>query len=207
MQRLETEIKLRIDSFPDYLKLLGCLGPMDTEEHQRSAFFDSEDQRLGQAGWALRVRIEGRRGLITLKGMASDHGLAVTRREIEAEVPRAVASEVCDLRRDILSLDAEPVEVVKRDFPGISLTRLVMFDNLRRSRRMQLGDGVYTLEVDKTQFPDGSVEYELEVEVTDPEEAERVEEHLRRMFGSLGIPFVRQSETKLARALHHLGAI
>ncbi|RME18782.1 MAG: CYTH domain-containing protein, partial [Candidatus Zixiibacteriota bacterium] len=163
-----------------------------------------EQQDLAKAGWALRVRVDNNGGLITLKGAPSEHGMAVTRREIEAELPRRVASEICELQRDILSLDTEPVQQVKRDFPGVALTRLVTFHNLRRSKTINVGDVNYRVELDKTQFPDGTVDYELEVELPDAAQGDIIGDYLNKLFHALHIPVSRQPDSKLARALQHL---
>ena len=76
-QGVEIEIKLQLGSFTDYLKLVGFLGQIESEEHQINGFFDTEDRRLAKGGWAFRVRAEDRRGLITLKSIPTVSGMAV----------------------------------------------------------------------------------------------------------------------------------
>ena len=82
---LEIEIKLRLGSFMDYLKLVGRLSPIDEETQHINGFFDTEDRRLAKGGWALRVRAESHRGLVTIKSIPTEAGMAVVRREIESE--------------------------------------------------------------------------------------------------------------------------
>ncbi|MCP4679009.1 MAG: CYTH domain-containing protein [Deltaproteobacteria bacterium] len=200
-RNLEIEIKLQLESFTDYLKLVGSLSPIQDEDHHFNVFFDSADRKLSQSGAALRLRAEGKRGLVTFKSSISQKGSAVIRREIEAEINRASAIEIMTGRSDVLSLDEEPVRVVREEFEGVSLVKLVEFHNDRQSKVFRIGDYDYTLEIDKTEFGDGSVDYELEVELQHEGQLEVVEDKLRRMFEKLDIPYQRQKQSKLERAL------
>ncbi|MEW6050671.1 MAG: CYTH domain-containing protein [Candidatus Zixiibacteriota bacterium] len=199
--RMEIEIKLKLESFMDYLKLLGFLGQIESEEHHINGFFDTEDRKLAKAGWALRVRAENHRGVVTVKSIPTQSGLAVIRQEIEAEIGRGLAVEVLNLHHDVLQLPVMPVEFIKKEFPGIRLARLIQFENIRQKKLFKIGDYNYLLEVDKTEYSDGSLDYELEVELSDASRIETVEDHLRKLFASLGIPFEKQAESKFARAL------
>lgn len=201
-QRIEIEIKLRIECFPDYLKLVGFLGNPDAEERQINAFFDSEDHALLKDGWGLRVRVENTRGLVTLKGSsAADIDMAVIREEIEEEVSRGMALAMINLETDILAADLAPIRHVQEMYPDLPLARLVRFENQRLRKQHRIGDYQYMVELDRTEFSDGSCDYELEMEVDQQEQVGTVVESLRRLFASLNIPFERQPETKFARAL------
>ena len=198
---LEIEIKIRLGSFMDYLKLVGRLSPIDEEIQHINCFFDSEDRRLAKGGWALRVRAESHRGLVTIKSIPTQAGMAVVRREIESEIPRGLAMDILALRHDVLTVDTPPVQFIKTEFPGVELTKLILFENTRQLKKYTIGDCEYLLEIDKTAFSDGSVEYELEVEFTDMAQLDKIEEGLRRLLASLDIPFERQSDSKFHRAL------
>ena len=201
-QKVEIEIKLKIECFPDYLKLVGFLGNPDAEEQQVNAFFDSEDHVLLKAGWGLRVRADGTRGLITFKGpAASDTDMAVVREEIEEEISRGLAISMINLEADVLSAEVSPISHVRAQFPDLALARLVRFENQRLRKQYRIGDYQYMLELDRTEFSDGSCDYELELEVDHQQQVDTVVEALRRIFSSLNIPFERQEETKFARAL------
>jgi uncharacterized protein YjbK len=204
-KNLEIEIKLQLTSFTDYLKLVGFLGQIESEEHQVNGFFDTEDRQLAKAGWAFRVRAEDRRGLVTIKSISTRTGMAVIRQEIEAEIPRGTAMEALNLHTDVLALEIMPVQFIKRDFPNIQLAKLIQFNNTRQKKLFRIGDNNFLLEVDKSEYSDGSVDYELEVELNDTKQIEVVEDHLRKLFGSLGIPFERQAESKFSRALCRAG--
>lgn len=201
VKNVEIEIKLKLESFTDYLKLMGYLGQIESEEHQINAFFDTEDRLLAKSGWALRVRAENKRGLVTVKSIPTTEGAAVVRQEIEAEIPRGVAYDIIGLRTDLMSMTLMPVDFIKTQFPNLQLAKLIQFDNIRQKKLFRIGGENYLLEVDKTLYTDGSVDYELEVELTDPERIGQVEDHLRKLFASLAIPFEHQAESKFARGL------
>ena len=202
-RNLEIEIKLQLGSFTEYLKLIGYLGNIESEDHLVSCFFDSEDRQLSAAGWALRVRVHNDRGLVTVKGIPTESSMAVVRQEIEAEIGRGTALEIVNLQVNVLDLSVEPIAFIREKFPSLSLAKLVTFRTTRQRKDYKIGDYRYTLEIDKTEYIDGSVDYELEVELPGTERIVTVEDNLRKLFASLGIPFVKQSESKFARALEH----
>lgn len=197
----EIEIKLNLGSFTNYLKLMGFLGQTEKEERHLNAFFDTEDRKLSAAGWALRVRAENHRGLVTIKSIAKETGSAFIRQEIEAEISRSEALDILALQVDVMDLPVLPVEYLTEKLGRLEVMILVKFENLRQKKFFKIADYTYLLEIDKTEFGDGSVDYELEVELPDTSRLETVEDSLRRMFGSLSIPFETQSESKFARAL------
>ena len=197
----EIEIKLDLGSFTNYLKLLGFLGQIEHEELQQNGFFDSEDRKLAKAGWALRVRVEKQRGLVTIKSIPVKPGLAVVRQEIEAEIPRRDAIDILNGNRDIMTLQVMPIDYIKDKIAKFQVAPLVKFNNLRQTKLFKIVDSSYMLEIDKTEFSDGSSDYELELEMSDTSRLDTIEAALRRLFSQLGIPFVRQSESKFGRAL------
>jgi len=197
----EIEIKLDLGSFTNYLKLLGFLGQIEHEELQQNGFFDSEDRKLAKAGWALRVRVEKKRGLVTIKSIPVKPGLAVVRQEIETEIPRRDAVAILNGDMDVMSLQVIPVDYIKDKIAKVKVAPLVKFDNLRQTKLFRIDDSSYMLEIDKTEFSDGSNDYELELELSDTSRIDIVEAALRRLFSQLSMPFVKQSESKFGRAL------
>lgn len=197
----EIEIKLDLQSFSNYLKLIGFLGRIDRETHQVNTFFDTEEGVLAENGWALRVRVENERGLVTLKGMAAIKGAASLRRELESEITRGEANEIIHLRSDLMKLDCPAIAYVRDRFGEFALMRVIQFDNDRQCKEFKIGDGNYLLEIDKTKFSDGSVDYELEVELPEIGYREDVEDKLQKLLASLSIPYIKQPKSKLSRAL------
>jgi uncharacterized protein YjbK len=203
----EIEIKLDLESFTNYLKLMGFLGQVEHEDQHINAFFDTEDRQLAKAGWGLRVRAEGARGLVTLKGERGGTGPARIRDEIEAEVRRGEAMDVLNLRKDIMSFFIPPIDYVRKEWGDIKVAKLVHFESTRQKKPFRIGDYNYVLELDKTQFIDGSVDYELELELPDESLIVIVEDNLRKLFASLDIPFKLQTESKMVRALKKAGML
>ncbi len=197
----EIEIKLDLGSFTNYLKLMGFLGQTEKEERHLNAFFDTEDRKLSQAGWALRVRAENQRGLITIKSIARESGSAFIRQEVEAEINRSVALDILALQSDVMEQPVLPIEYLIEKVGRVDVMILVKFENIRQKKFFRIGDFNYLLEIDKTEFGDGSVDYELEVELPDISRLETVDDSLRRIFSSLAIPYEIQTESKFSRAL------
>lgn len=200
---LEIEIKLDLGSFANYLKLLGHIGHLDAEKDQRNAFFDTEDQQLRKLGWALRVRSEDKGGLVTLKSTSTQTGAAAIRDEIEEQIPLPMARSILELQTDLMTLSNRPVDYARDLINDSGLTRLVEFRNLRKNKIIRLGEYDYQLEIDKTQYNNGSVDYELELELTNRDQIENVSDALQKLLESLDIPFEKQTESKFARALEH----
>jgi len=198
----EIEIKLDLGSFTNYLKLVGFLGELEQEDRQINGFFDTEDQQIAKMGWALRVRAENERGLVTVKGISAAEGLVVIRQEIEADITRGQAIDILNLRMDVMSLTNSPVDFIKEKVGDQSLTQLVKFSNTRQKKTFRIADKGYLFEIDKTEFNDGSVDYELELELEHTGDLATIEDKLRHLFSSLDIPFEHQTQSKFHRALN-----
>ena len=198
----EIEIKLDLGSFTNYLKLLGFIGQIEAEKQQLNCYFDTPDGKLKEDGWALRLRLERDRGIVTLKSTTATTGTAAIRDELEGEVPHDQAYAVVHGQSGILQLDAEPLRALAEKYGKLPLEKTVQFSNTRQTKKHRIHDLNYTLEVDKTEFADGSVDYELEVELSDPAYIDQVETYLRRLFDTLDIPFSHQPVSKLARAVN-----
>jgi uncharacterized protein YjbK len=201
----EIEIKLDLGSFTNYLKLIGFLGHIEDEVYHVNGFFDTEERELARQGWALRVRAENSRGLVTIKSIGSHTGIAAVRQEIEAQIGRGEAMAIINLQADIMDLSVLPIEYLKEQVGQVKVARLVQFENVRQKKLFKIGDQNYMLEVDKTEFNDGSVDYELELELSDTARLDTIEANLRKLFLSLDIPFASQKESKFNRALSRAG--
>ncbi|RKX24952.1 MAG: hypothetical protein DRP47_10600 [Candidatus Zixiibacteriota bacterium] len=197
----EIEVKLNLGSFLNYLKLTGYLGQVDYQLSQVNCFFDTEDRLLSSKGWALRVRTEEQNGLVTLKSEVSSDTRVAIRNELEAPAPYDIATEIIQLKRDIFDLDIPPITYIKEQFGEIKLARLVRFENKRQRISFRLGNNSYDFDIDTTTFSDGSIDYELEVELSSEDLVDAANNDLRKLFTSLTIPFENQTESKLARAL------
>ena len=115
--------------------------------------------------------------------------------------------EIINLRRDVMSLAVMPVEFIKEKVGDQALMRMVKFDNIRQKKVIKIGYENYLLEIDKTEYNDGSVDYELELELTHTNNLDVIEDHLRKLFNSLDIPFEKQTKSKFHRALKKGGIL
>lgn len=203
----EIEINIDLGSFTNYLKLIGFLGKIESEDHHLNVFFDTEDRILSQNGWALRVRAENSRGLVTVKSIPEREGMAVVRQEIQAEIPRGQSLDIINLHQDVMSLNVMPIDFIKEKVKDTPLCRLVKFENTRQKKVFKIADCNFLLEIDKTEYNDGSVDYELELELSHTNNLEIVEDQLRKLFNSLDIPFTHQKRSKFHRALIKAGVI
>ena len=148
--------------------------------HQVNHFFDTTHNALWRNGLALRLREEEGVFRLTLKGdeeKRSADGVLTERMEVEVEVAPELAglllagsaspgqvladagAEVAQLRMDAALAGAEP--------------RLIgRFENKRtRLPLVDLGGGLgpVLFELDRTRFPDGRIDCEIEVEAHDAE--------------------------------------
>ena len=198
---LEIEIKIQLESFTDYLKLLGYLGPIDREEHHHNAFFDSLEKELAGAGYVLRVRSTDQAGSITLKSSGSQRDALAVREEIIGEIGSVMARRIIEGHADLMTIETEPVVVVRRMFPDLKPQLMLQFRNERHVKRHRLGECDIEFEIDKTEFADGSNEYEIEVELADVDQFEPVNTCLMRLLHTLSIPYIAQTKSKFERAL------
>lgn len=201
----EIEIKLDLGSSANYLKLTDFLGQINNENHQSNMFFDTENRILASHGWAFRIRLEKDRGLVTIKSLATEQGAAFIRQEIEEEIPLLTAQNVIQHEADIMKLEILPVRHIRHLIGSSNLKKLITFENHRKKKLLKIDDHDYLMEIDKTEFSNGVVDYELEIELSVLPQLKKVQNYVEKLFTSLDIPFVIQKESKLERALRHGG--
>lgn len=209
----ESELKVVLESFADYLKLVGSLAPIDSEIIQKNAFFDTSDRVLGNDGWVLRVRTEtysftgDSRGLVTLKGLDTGAAEFTERTEIEQSIEHDLAEQLIVGAADLFDYALEPVDYLSRRYGRLTLSRLFKFTNIRKTKQQSIGRLQYLLEVDKSEFADGAVDYELEIEVNDSADQPLVAVQIKKLLQSLGLHFQIQKASKFERALTRAGLI
>jgi cellulose biosynthesis protein BcsQ/uncharacterized protein YjbK len=212
--RQEIEFKVSVDgpeAFSALEEVLAGDAPVTRRtKRQRNHFFDTADRAFEDTGAALRLREEEGRFLLVAKGAATSEGEVLTKRaeeEVELASPDAKA---------ILSGAADPLEVLGEQLGsppprlvasmreaagGSPIVRLGAFEN----ERTVLGPVEVSLEgrerslefeLDRTEFPGGRVDFEVEVEVQDVGAAGADE--LRALFARAGIEW-RSAPSKAAR--------
>ncbi len=203
----EIEIKLTLSSFTDYLKLIGFVGKADKKVRQLNIFYDTASGQISKLGYALRLRIESDRGIVTLKSTTIQKGKAAVRNEIEESITLETAKEV-QQNSDLLSLQIAPILYLLSQSKGLhNLKPIVQFENERIKKEIDLHDSLYVFEIDKTEYSEGRIDYELEIELSDIDKIDDAESDLQKLFKVLEIEFIVQKKSKLERALEIAGHI
>jgi len=215
--RIEREFKLRIPSGAALAELRARLGgPVAHPVLQVNHFFDTEGRALGGARIALRLRSEtapstGTTFVLALKGpLLAEASSLAARPEAELALTESAA-------RGLLSGARSPIELLRTSSlsesalvrracalaGGEPVRRLGAFENERtRVGPLRFPPGSpgppLVFELDRTRFPDASLEHELEVELPADARPAEVERALSDLLSSLGIR-PEPSESKAAR--------
>lgn len=167
---------------------------------QRNHFFDTSARALRRGRIALRLREEADTFALALKGPRSDGGGALAARpEEELALDHPTARAILAGARSPLevlgtsALASAPLVARARELAlGEPLVRLGGFEN----ERLRIGplrfppDGAgppLVFELDRTRFPGGRVDREVELELPAGADAALVEEALRALLARLGI--------------------
>jgi adenylate cyclase, class 2 len=88
---VETEIKVRINDFPEFRRQIGRLKTnlISPRHFEDNYLFDFEDARLRAGQCLVRVRFSAGKSFLTFKGPPKAEGLFKTREELEIEVGSA----------------------------------------------------------------------------------------------------------------------
>jgi hypothetical protein len=222
----EVELKLGLPSAATHLRLreaLDASGAFVRAVRQENLYFDGTGGELSGASITLRVRVEQEDGtartLLTLKAGHTRRGEVMDRAEWESALPLGVEAVRSDPSQ-LLTLDLDPVRELMRLVPKLTALRcLGGLLNERRVYRVTLdlpgaeptppttaagaSGRVETLwELDRAEFPDGSVDHELEVELGGLPPAvgiESVVAAVRVRLTRLGVETVEQPLAKYAR--------
>lgn len=230
---IEAELKLLLRDEAAYDCVARALGH-PTAVRQTNCFFEDDAGRLRAARIAVRLRAEGDARCLTLKGddPESAEGGALARRiELEAtmsepafEAALASGLELAPwLERFAREAGADPLPPPLARFLAAihaatrdrRLACRARFDNHRAIARLTLADDAGALPIelalDRTLFPGGRVDHEIEVELDpeatgDPRLAPRVERALRRWLVEIGAGEATAAASKLARLHRALDA-
>ena len=203
----EIELKLSLPSFADYLKLIGFVGEVDSSISQKNIFYDSQDREISALGYALRMRIELSRAIVTLKSTTVQKGKAAIRMEMEETITIEQAMHI-EKNNNLLELDIYPIQQLLSQTKKIkTLKAIVQFKNERIKKEILLGDNSYLFEVDKTTYANGQIDYELEVELPDIDTIDSAEADFQKLFKILEIEFFTQKKSKFERALEIEGLL
>lgn len=190
-------------------RVLAVLGPVTATKRQVNHIFDTPSGRLRAERYAVRLRLEDGVPIVTVKGPSQRVG-AHTSARTEAEA--VVDSEQA---RGILSGDLDPVAALQsrvaspayaalyagleRARRGEPLRVVGSFENVRRTIDVELpGELRLIVELDRTSLPGGSVDEEIEIELTDVARVAEVEAWLEARAAAAGVE-LRASSPKVSR--------
>jgi uncharacterized protein YjbK len=204
----EIEFKFAVDGAESFNNLVVQLGMprsvLSNSVTQVNHFFDSHSLCLHNADLAVRLRVQDRKNIFTIKGKSSYHAedrQALSQRiEVETEIPDHAA-------HDLLEGHIAPVDIIKQYLPLHADSLLEMIDHacvdeplkyigkfsneriILPEYRLESGEISTNIvfELDSSTFLDGSVEHEVEVEISDITHADEIHHALTNILEKAGI--------------------
>lgn len=198
----ERELKVRLACESDWAKVALALGGAGLTKRQVNYYFDTADRELSRRRCMLRIREVGGACVLTYKrGLALDGGFfqAV---EIEAAVNQSLLAgleEGAALAASSVLEASEPFQQMRRD----GVVGALLYQGAMVNERQVFGlDGGEKLELDRTDFGAGRVDYEIEMETPNREGALNF---VQRLCARADVAFSLQGETKYERFLRWRG--
>lgn len=114
----ETELKFQVPEAARAAVRRAVATPKAQRTRLRARYFDTADRRLAAAGVALRLRLEGRQWVQTLKGARAglaqrlEHEVRLPAGPVELDLRRHDGTPAAEALRDALGADAPPLQMV-----------------------------------------------------------------------------------------------
>ena len=214
----ELEFKMRVTDMNDFTALARVLPELGDvvkikPANQVNHFFDTNDWALQRHGCVVRLREEDGSYTITAKGPPRQTIDRTLSNRVEEEVAVDAARA-----RQILTGKLSPLDALKMRHSGQHATltselirtlghrELLHVGSFQNERRRvgpvvvptESGPPLHVLfEMDRTQFPDGRIDHEVEIEIHH-EDPSRCRDALKALFTEAGIPW-RSAPSKSAR--------
>jgi uncharacterized protein YjbK len=204
----ERELKYRIPDAAAFERIVQAASPQSPPVPlvQRTHVFDTPDRRLFDAGYRLRLREEGGLWILTAKGPQADGDEAAQHQpEVEAPVlAEAARAIVQGLDSPLIALALSPTlreadrtwaQQMLGQFGALPLEHVGIFVNERMRIPWRQSGAPFQamLELDRTVFPGGKVDFELEVELPAQVQSGQVDAVIRRWLEDAGIAPQRSS--------------
>ncbi len=188
---MEREVKLRLADEASWQRLQAVLGDPSASLDQVNLYLDTPSLEVaGRRGMLRLRRQDGTWSLTWKRGLRMEQGYFEA---LEVECPLDEAAGQCP---DLAALEhLPPVRSLRADGVAGPLALQGEVRNLRQ--RYPLTDGS-VLELDRTTFPGGRVDFEVEVETMHPEQVTSLLEDLARRAG---VVLQAQDRTKYERFL------
>jgi uncharacterized protein YjbK len=176
----ETELKFRVSDERAFTALAAAARrPLPSPTVQINHFFDSPDFRLSAARYAVRLREEHGSFVLCAKGpeRTSEDGTLTSRSEEEVQVDADAAAAILEGRASALAIltsradarSAPLLSTMNELAADVPLVQAGSFRNERARLPITLNvDGAwipFEFELDRTTFPGGRTDYEIEVEL------------------------------------------
>ena len=204
---LEKELKISIDDEAIWCNLREVLGGAQSRVlNQINTYFDTADRTLLAAGdMMVRVRQENEAIEVTVKDriVIDSSTASLQTRERTASLSAAQWRQVHRGECDLTALDVDLCRIL-RDEAGGSLFPIGSIVNTRFT--YELEDG-YIAELDRTEFPGGRIDFEVEVELRLPHHSfEGAKRALAAPLEIAGVEMIVPSSPKYQRFLACLAA-
>lgn len=193
----EQELKFRLRGESDWARLQEVLGPPAQRLEQVNTYLDTPDRAVAGGRGMVRLRSENGERVLTFKrGVRVEGGYFEAR---EVEVPLGEAEWERARAGDLEALEAlEPLRALRDSGVRGPLAPSGEVRNLRQRFPLPSGE---VLELDRTLFPNGREDFEIEVETRRPEEIRR---EVQALAERAGIELEVQRRTKYERFLEAL---
>jgi uncharacterized protein YjbK len=187
---VEQELKFALANRGVFDQLLSALGPPQQSLQQANHYFSTQAEWPDPL-WTLRLRQENDQFEVTLKSGRRQLGNFFEAREINHPVSPTEAQQFLSLQWPEPFWQWPPLQVLRGEF---GVQAVVLVGSLRNHRHCCPQPSGWMAELDETFFPDGSIDYELEVETNQPQRVLAELEPYRELLGS-------QDKTKYRRFL------
>lgn len=191
--QLEQEIKYWMAGPDEFATVLNFLGPAQGVLLQRNHYF-SDRQGQPSPDWVLRLRDQDGQHELTLKLGRSQRAGYFESLEVSCEVEPELAGLILQGEWPESLRNSAPMQRLRQEF---GLDRPTLLGSLVNRRHPCPQSAGWVAELDITQFPNGQVDYELEIET---DQLELVQAQLQPLAGLLN----PQTKTKYRRFLERI---
>ena len=201
----ELELKLDLQNQEALNRLLTHFSWQGPPLLQNNYFFDAPEGFLRYHRYALRIRNENGRFLLTVKGPKLSSGDLVVRNEIECPLNSEIARSLLNNPNLFFNFYFPPFQWLEEKTEGslkaFSLEQNLFFKNERDPVYLPSAEGTICLELDKTDYGSGEFFYELEAEFPSEEHYQKGRVLIEDLLLQLKIPWKISEASKYARGL------
>lgn len=191
-------MKFSLRDAHDFERALSLLGSPSWHRTQANHYFGGDPAGLLDSGEAmLRLRISGEKAWLTWKADLVKKGALYHCTEVEVPLSTSQAQSLLDHPEEALDPSLSPGETALEKIGKGSL--ILLGESTTERTGFRLSQGAVVL-ADRSRFPGGAEDFELELESDDP----AAERELRSILGRGGLVLHPQTATKYARFLNAL---